>query len=300
MKLSVVIATYNRAQDLALTLESLSEQTYASEEWECVVVNNNSTDDTLRIVEDFGMQYPSINVKCVTETNQGLSFARNRGIAESKGEIIAIIDDDETVNVEFVSGYCALFDNFPTAVAAGGRVVPEYITGRPEWITSYTERPIAGTLDLGNEVHLFTKGYPAGGNMAIRRTAFDRYGLFDTSLGRTGGKLLGGEEKDLMHRFAQAGGEIYYTPVPVIYHRIPASKLTDDYFSRLTYMCGVSERHRTLSASKSAYARALVAEGVKWCATLVLAAWYVLGMSTSKAVKLVEMRRGISRGLIGK
>ncbi|MBQ8864338.1 MAG: glycosyltransferase family 2 protein [Rikenellaceae bacterium] len=295
IKLSIVIATYNRAADLVRTLESLTEQTYPAEQWECVAVDNNSKDDTRARFEEFRAAHPALNLRMVGESNQGLSWARNRGIAESRGEIIAIIDDDETVNPDFVRGYIELFESHPEVSAAGGRVVPYYINGRPRWMSRYTERPIAGTLDLGAAIKPFVKGYPAGGNMAMRRSDIEVLGVFSTSLGRTGSNPLGGEEKEIMQRFADAGRQIYYTPVPVIYHYIPDSKLTDEYFSRLCRMCGVSER--VMSESRGRLGRAKFAELLKWGATIVIAFGYLLSGNLPKASKLVELRLNVTRGL---
>lgn len=295
IKLSIVIATYNRAADLVRTLESLTEQSYPAEQWECVTVDNNSKDDTRVRFEEFQKAHPELNLRMVGESNQGLSWARNRGIAESRGEIIAIIDDDETVNPDFVRGYVELFEGYPEVSAAGGRVIPHYIDGRPRWMSPYTERPIAGTLDLGCEIKPFVKGYPAGGNMAVRRSAIEELGAFDTNLGRTGTNPMGGEEKEIMHRFAAAGKQIYYTPVPVIYHYIPSTKLTDEYFVRLCRMCGVSER--VMAAGQGRLAQARMKELFKWCATLVLAVGYLLQGNPPRAAKLIQLRVNVSHGL---
>lgn len=295
IKLSVVIATYNRAADLVRTLESLTEQSYPAELWECVAVDNNSKDDTRARFEEFQKAHPQLNLRMVGESNQGLSWARNRGIAESRGEIIAIIDDDETVNSDFVRGYVELFESHPEVSAAGGRVIPHYIDGCPRWMSPYTERPIAGTLDLGCEIKPFVKGYPAGGNMAVRRSAVEELGAFATNLGRTGTNPLGGEEKEIMHRFAAAGKQIYYTPVPAIYHYIPSTKLTDEYFVRLCRMCGVSER--VMAAGQGRLTRARLKELFKWCATLVLAVGYLFQGNPPKAAKLIQLRVNVSRGL---
>lgn len=295
IRLSIVVATYNRANDLVRTLESLVCQTWPAEEWECVAVDNNSKDNTRELFEEFRAAHPNLNLKIVGESNQGLSWARNRGIAESCGEIIAIIDDDETVNPDFVRGYIELFEAHPEASAAGGRVIPYYVDGRPRWMSRYTERPIAGTLDLGPAVKPFVKGYPAGGNMAMRRKCVEELGAFATNLGRTGSNPLGGEEKEIMYRFAAAGKEIYYTPTPAIYHYIPSSKLTDEYFVRLCRMCGVSER--VMAAGQGRLKRAYVSELIKWCATLVLATGYLLQGNPPKAAKLIQLRTNVSRGL---
>lgn len=295
MKLSIVIATYNRGADLVRALSSLVGQTQPTEDWECVVVNNNSKDDTEEQFARFCKAHPQLNLRMVCETNQGLSWARNRGIAESRGEIIAIIDDDETVNAEFVEGYVTLFEQYADVDAAGGRVIPHFVGGRPRWMSPYTERPIAGTLNLGAEIRPFVKGYPAGGNMAMRRSAVEQLGAFDTRLGRSGSNPMGGEEKEIMYRFAKAGRKIYYTPTPAIYHYIPDSKLTVDYFDRLCRMCGASER--VMASSNGRLMLAKVKEVMKWGATLVLAVWYVVCGTPSKASMLIRLRRGVSQGL---
>ncbi len=298
-QLSIIVATYNRGERLLRTLASLVPQTLPADEWEAVVVNNNSSDDTPALFAAFAAAHPSLNLRMVDEARQGLSHARNRGIASSTAPVIAIIDDDEEVNPGFAAAYVDFFDRHPEAMMAGGRVVPLYDTGRPRWMSRFTERPIAGTLDLGAHEKPFHKGYPAGGNMAVRREAFDRYGVFDTSLGRTGTALVGGEEKELFHRISADGNKAWYLPTAVIHHIIPLEKLTPDYFRRLSRGVGASERVRTRALSKNTYLLALVKETFKWAATLALALWYILTAHPSKAHWLLTMRYNISKGLIG-
>ena len=76
IRLSLVIATYNRAASLLDTLKSVVRQNAPVEQWECVVVNNNSTDDTKAVFADFAAAHPTFDLKIVTETKQGLSNAR--------------------------------------------------------------------------------------------------------------------------------------------------------------------------------------------------------------------------------
>ena len=73
LRLSLLIATYNRSSWLVRTLQSVIEQDAPLEEWECVVVNNNSTDDTAERFAEFAAQHPEVNMRMVTERNQGLS-----------------------------------------------------------------------------------------------------------------------------------------------------------------------------------------------------------------------------------
>ena len=296
IRLSIVIATYNRSSQLMQVLQSVVEQTLPREEWECVVVNNNSTDETASAFEEFSARYPDHNLRMVLETNQGLSYARNRGIRESEGEYIAIVDDDERIAPEFVASYVALFDNVPDAVAAGGPIVAEYPTGRPRWMSAFTERPIANTMYFGDEVREFPRGrVPGGGNMALRRSAVRRYGVFDTSLGYVGESLVGGEESDLFERLQIAEAKYYYVPKAVMYHVIPKEKLTADYLRRLSYNVGVSQLRRARYYHRKGRVR--LGEVGKWLATLVLATWYGITLQWRKAKYLLLMRWNITRGL---
>lgn len=299
LRLSLIISTYNRSDLLIGALQSVVQQSADPQLWECVVVNNNSTDDTLARFEEFAAKHPDFNLRIVTETTQGLSYARNRGIRESEGEYIAIIDDDERIAEEFIEAYIELFDTTPDAMAAGGPIVAEYQTRRPRWMSCFTERPIANTMYWGDKVREFPKGrVPGGGNMALRRSAVRRYGVFDTSLGYVGESLLGGEECDLFERLQIAEAKYYYVPKAVMYHIIPDRKLTPDYFERLCRNVGKSQMCRARYYHREGYLRR--AEIVKWVATLVLAAWYFITLQWGKAKYIVKMRYYISSGIYGK
>ena len=299
IRLSLIIATYNRSAALVEALRSVVRQDFPAAEWECIVVNKNSQDDTLARFEAFATEHPAINLRIVTETRQGLSHARNRGIDESRGEYIAIIDDDERINEQFISSYVALFDAYPDAASAGGPIIPEYPAGRPAWMSSYTERPIANPIDLGRKIRPFPKGrIPGGGNMALRRSTVQRYGAFDPSLGRTGEQLIGGEESDLFQRLADAGERCYYVPTAIMWHIIPPRKISREYFESLCYQVGRTQRLR--AGMRGQTVRLLSGEAVKWGATLLLALGFLLRFSVPKARYLLLMRRQITRGISGR
>ncbi len=294
-RISIVIATYNRHLSLLETLRSVAAQSLPAELWECVVVNNNSSDQTQSSVEEFIASHPQLDIRLCLESRQGLSWARNCGIEHSTGEIIAIIDDDEIINADFAAAYLELFDTHPTAASAGGKIIPKYIEGRPRWMSHITELPIANPLDLGEKVRQFPKGrIPGGGNMAIRRSIVERYGAFDVNLGRTGQRLIGGEESDLFERLAKESLECWWCPQAIMWHIIPPEKLTIEYFDRLTYNIGVSQRLRAKAAGRSM----LLSEMGKWCATIVLMLGYLLQCNPQKSRYLLRLRRNISRGLL--
>lgn len=295
IRLSLVIATYNRAEQLMITLHSVAEQSKNPAQWECIVVDNNSADNTKQRVEAFIAEHPLINIRYHFERNQGLSHARNAGIREAQGDIITFIDDDERIVPDFVAAYINLFDNYPAAMAAGGKIIAEYPTGRPRWMSHYTERPIANPMDFGDYVRTFPKGrIPGGGNMAMRREVFTQIGLFNTSLGRTGKSLIGGEESDLFERIDKAGMACYYTPRAVMYHIIPSQKLCDSYFERLCYNTGISQLTRARIHNRTL--RLYIGEVAKWFATLLLCLLH----TPVQSKYLIKMRRNISKAIFGK
>ena len=299
LRLSLIVATYNRSASLIRALESVAQQNAPASEWECVVINNNSTDDTQERFAEFAAAHPDLNMRMVTELRQGLSFARNRGIRESEAEYIAIIDDDERISPDFITSYISLFDSTPDAVAAGGPIVAEYPSGRPRWMSHFTERPVANTMYFGDKVREFPEGrIPGGGNMALRRSAVRRYGVFDTSLGYVGESLVGGEECDLFERLRIAEAKYYYVPKAVMYHIIPPEKLTASYISRLSYNVGVSQLRRAKFYHRVGRVRAM--ELVKWAVTIVLALRYFVTLQWSKARYLLMLRYNITKGLWSK
>ena len=295
MDLSIIISTYNNAASLMRTLSSVAKQDADKSVWECVVVNNNSTDDTVAKFDAFAKEHSDVNFRLVDEPQQGLSYARNRGIAESKGTILVFIDDDETVNEGFVSAYIDLFKNHGAFVAAGA-LVACYDTARPKWMSKYTEKMIANPIDLGDEIITITRSVtPAGGNMAFNKEIFNLYGNFDTDLGRKGNELFGGEENDLFARIRDLGERVYYTPYAIAYHHIAEHKLTPEYFDKLSYGVGVSKR---LRAEKYGTERELFADERAKCRyTRILALLYMLTLRPQKAKWLLRMRKGISTGI---
>ena len=295
IRLSLVIPTHNRAAQLVAALESVVRQDLPPHVWECVVVNNNSTDDTVMRFEEFAGAHPDIGLRLVSEPGPGVSYARNRGLREAQAPLVAFIDDDERVNPGFLRAYLDFFDTHPEAVVAGGRIIAEYPTGRPDWMSKYVEMPIANPMDFGPDVRPFPAGrVPGGGNMAFRRTGLAGYGGFDPSLGRVNGELIGGEENDFFERLLAGGETIWYVPDAVMWHIIPPSKLTVAYFRRLSYNVGVSQRLRAQIHRRLPKTYAL--ELAKWAATLGLC----LTMPPRRSVWLLRMRSGISRGLFGK
>ena len=185
-KITVLVCTYNRCQSLKKTIESVAIQTLSHAiAWEILVVDNNSTDETRQVIEAFRMEYPE-RFRYICERQQGVSHARNTGIRESRGEILAFIDDDETADPKWLEILTSNLQDGQWA-GAGGRVVPPADFSPPGWLginSSIASGPLA-SFSLGLEAgQLFEP--PFGANMAFRKEVFDKCGLFRTDLGRTG------------------------------------------------------------------------------------------------------------------
>ncbi len=119
-RLTLIIPTYNRSCELLRALDSVAAQSLDPALWECIVVDNASTDNTAEAVARFAQEHPTLHIRRVYEPEAGVSHARNRGLREATTELIASIDDDERINREFLAAYLRFFDTHPEAKVAGG------------------------------------------------------------------------------------------------------------------------------------------------------------------------------------
>ena len=297
--LSIIICTYNRDKYIYNALRSIAENSFPFEQYEIVLINNNSTDNTERECKRFQNDFPQVNFNYVVEENQGLSFARNRGIDEAKGEILVYIDDDATVNDKYLKTIDDFFKEKPETMAAGGAIFPVYETVEPSWMSHYTRVLITAYKNEGKKVIQF-KGnkFPSGGNAAYRKTVFDKAGKFNTNLGRKGESLIGAEEKALFDIIKRLKMPIFYLPDMILYHIIPPVKLTKEYFEKLTLSLGRSERIRTLNISKIAYFKRLFSELIKWGGSFVLFVGFCLKFQPQRGIKLLLFRWNVTKGLL--
>jgi glycosyltransferase involved in cell wall biosynthesis len=152
--------------------------------FEVIVVNNNCNDNTVEICRQFATQHPDVPFRMVDEPQQGLGYARNRGIAAARGEVVAFIDDDAEVAPDYVTVLTAAFAQQPQYSSLGGKILPVFEGGKePRWFSKYLEGAVA-KVDLGDEPQRFPKKFPFGCNMAFRKCVFAKYGGFKGALSR--------------------------------------------------------------------------------------------------------------------
>jgi GT2 family glycosyltransferase len=248
----------------------------------------------------FQSNYPKLEFHYFVEYNQGLSYARNRGIEEAKGDIFVFLDDDAFVSQNYLYNLWHNLEKYPELVAFGGKITPLFETGKsPKWLSKWTYSWVSA-IDMGNQPCLFEgKKYPIGANMGVLRKTIEAVGNFNTQLGRSKKNLMGGEEKDLFNR-AKQHGKIYYFPDVEVQHVIPEARTTNDYIVRMGDGIGHSEKLRTLAISKKAYLLRLFSECIKWLASIALFLKYTLMFQPIKGKVLLIFRWHVSKGLLQK
>ena len=228
IRITVAIPTYNRAGLLRQTLAGVMQQDFPADRCEVIVIDNNSRDDTRAAVAAFAAARPA--PRHVLETRQGLDHARNRAIAEARGEIIVFADDDILVEPGWLRELTAplLADTARRIGAVGGEVLPVFPDGLPPWIAEW-HAPLAFRAEAGPLSPLQT---PMGANLAIPKWVFTTHGSFSATLDRQGKALFSGGDGEMIRRLRVAGLEIWFAPAARVLHQLPATRMTFRHASR--------------------------------------------------------------------
>ena len=200
-------------------------------DWELLIINNNSTDDTEIVVEQFKNRLP---IRHVFEPKQGLSHARNRAIEESKGEVIIWTDDDVLVDPKWLVEYIKGFKKYPEAAFFGGPIEPWFEVEPPKWImrnfdlfsTAFACRNKIFKGDTMINIH--NRYFPFGANMAVRKSAYS-ITTYNPNLGRIGRKMIGGEESLFFKKLVNEGYFGWWLPGAKVKHFIPRERITRRY-----------------------------------------------------------------------
>ncbi|NRB52430.1 MAG: glycosyltransferase family 2 protein [Saprospiraceae bacterium] len=237
-RISLIICTYNREKFLGHALQSLTTQTLAPEAFEILIINNNSTDSTPEISQDFIAANPKLNVRYFVESNQGLSYARNRGIKEAMAPIITYIDDDAEAEADFLEKVLSYFEKRPQTAGIGGRILPKYEGSPPPWMNKYLYGFVT-KVDFGDQVFTYTgKNYPAGCNMTYRKDLLEQVGGFNENL------KWRADDKYIFFAIKEVSNQVFHYPEAVVQHNIDAYRTTDENFLRLSRKFGSEERIR--------------------------------------------------------
>ena len=297
MVLSIVICTYNRSSFLDKCISSVLEQVSKNNNGiEVLIIDNNSTDSTKQIAQKYTEANSS--VRYISESNQGLSYARNRGINESKGDYIAFVDDDATIASSWLN---SLLDgiNQEQAKAFGGPILPNFEKQPPAWIDpSYFERRFHssnGYLNSIGDIQVFS-----GGNMCISANVFNKIGGFDVTLGMIGNKMGLGEETEFFQRLnKEYPNSLYNIENMAISHFEPAIKFEKKYLKDRIYLSGLQFAERQ-KKHKTFYGFVfIIAKLIKQSITSIIYASLgpFIKYAKFKALKALWVSRGLWKGL---
>ena len=236
---SVVICTHNRSRRLLPSCLSVLEDQTGAPQFEVVVVDNGSTDDTPQIIAELGQRFPE-QFRAVHEPTLGLSVARNRGIMESRGRIIAFLDDDARAHPGWLAEITRSILDLG-ADAVGGPIRPWMNEHFPEWFCGSLLSYLT-VWDLGDDpLQLTDSELPRGTNMAFEREALLQVGSFSEELGRRGIRLQSCEETEVFLQLQQKNKRILYQPLAIVDHEIPSHRLTYKFLKRRFWAQGHSE-----------------------------------------------------------
>lgn len=232
-RVAIVLPTHNRATTLRRALGSVLAQLPEGVAHELIVVDNNSTDATASVCAELGSR-----IRYVREARQGLSYARNAGIAASRAkdhdDVIAFLDDDVETGPGWIDAIRAAFAQHPEVDCVGGRVLPSNARDLPRWLTAEHWGPLA-LQDHGDRPRVFDEKTPlglVGANFAFRADVFERLGGFAPEVQRVKDGIGSTEDHEFLQRLYAAGGKALYVPDALVTTDVPPDRLTREYHRR--------------------------------------------------------------------
>jgi glucosyl-dolichyl phosphate glucuronosyltransferase len=228
-KISVVICTYNGEATIGPLLQSLLDQNLPDDAgYEVLVVDNNSRDETLAVCQRIGAENAG-KIRVFTESQQGKSYALNKGLENVRGELCCIIDQDEILPADYLSTVCNTFATQPSVSFIGGRVLPVAGEQIPQWITREHWSPLA-ICDYGQEPFTVdSRRFVCLVAGAFRTADMRAVGGYRGPLGIRPGRLGSLEDMDIYERLVNTGKTGRYTPEIVVHHHLGEDRYSRDY-----------------------------------------------------------------------
>ncbi len=248
MLASVIIPTFNRVDYLQTCLKSIVKQNIQCDQFEIIVIDNGSKDKTHEIVNQFISGYPSHTIRYFYDDVPGLLTGRHRGAKEAKRELLIFADDDIIAEEGWLSAIVDTFHRFPDVHLVGGKCLPEYETEPPSWLNYFWKVLSDGDKMMG-ELSLCDFGesekeiHPAsvwGLNFSIRKESLLQLGGFNPDCIPSHLQHFQGDgETGLSLKAIEKGFKAVYNPKALVYHKVPADRMTISYFDKRYFYQGI-------------------------------------------------------------
>ena len=241
---TVAIPTYNGAGRLPLVLEKLRSQINIEKlSWEIIVVDNNSKDDTEKVVREYQKNWPHKNhLKYVYEREQGAAFARQKAIKVANSPLIGFLDDDNIPANNWVAAACEFAQKYPKAGAYASQIHGDFAGELPPNFDRI--KSFFAITERGDQPLLYQpaiKVIPPSAGLVVRREAWLKNVPNETILsGRKPGSMLTGEDTEMISYIQKGGWEIWYNPTMEVIHKIPKHRLEKDYLMSFFRGIGLS------------------------------------------------------------
>jgi glycosyltransferase involved in cell wall biosynthesis len=239
VEIDIVICTYNRATSLDAMLTILAQQSCGDRiAWRVLVVDNASTDATADVVNAHRAKGLLPGLRRIFEPQQGLTFARVRGVRETTAPWIAFVDDDNLLAPTWLEAIGNAIRRHGDAGGVGGKVVLDWEQPSPAYLKEFGF--CFAAQDHG-DVDCVVESL-AGAGMTLRRSALVESGWLDHPLvaDRVGKKLVSGGDVEMVQRVRAAGYSLWFTPGALLRHRIPAGRMSRRYLFRINRELGAS------------------------------------------------------------
>lgn len=250
VRVSVIIATYNRVDLLYKALDSILLQKLKKDvSFEILVIDNASSDETAQMIRAIS-DLSKVHVRYIHESKRGKGFALNRGIREAQGDILIFTDDDIVADSRWLANMVECFETYQCD-CVGGRVLPDYPPQAPQWIIENSKLLVGPIVsyDYGEETKVYQNKVMfefLGANFAFKKSVFNELGEFLTDIGP--GKTMMGEDTEMVSRLLKEGKKLYYCGEALVWHPVDPKRMTLKYIARWNVCLGI---YRVVADEKS-------------------------------------------------
>ncbi|MEI2582822.1 glycosyltransferase [Scytonema sp. PRP1] len=269
--ISIIIPTFNRASSLELAIKSFCLQNFSQEQFEILIIDNGSTENTKNVTEAAVAEFPSNQIRYFYEPEPGLLSGRHRGVLEAKGEILTFVDDDIEADVNWLGAIKESFDD-PIVQLLGGRNLPKYEVEPPKWLEWFWLTHVYGTycaylslLDFGNQVREIDANYVWGLNFSIRKSALIELGGFHPDcIAKHLQHFQGDGETGLTQKANQHGYKAVYQPSALVFHMVSKERMTYEYFEQRCFYQGVCDSYSDIRRAKGKFKQVNLVDRLKF------------------------------------